>query len=347
MPTVTPGSLEELAAAVRAGGTVAVRGGGSKWAWGGPPPAVDTVVATTALDAVLEHAAGDLVVRAQAGVRLAALAPLLAEAGQMLALDPPEEGATLGGIVATGATGPRRHLYGGVRDLLIGTTYVLADGTVAKAGGKVVKNVAGYDLCKLFAGSYGTLAVLAEVVFRLHPVPEASRFVSVAPDRLADVLHSQSVPSAVELVDDRLVVQVEGVAAGVDARARSLGGEQLDGPPSGYGQRPWRDGDVGVKVAAEPAALPHVLDGLGAAGASRVSGHAGAGVLYAALPSAEQVPALRERLAPYDGSAILVHGDPGDVDPWGPAHGLDLMRRVKAQFDPERRLAPGRFVGGI
>jgi len=165
---VEPGSVEEVSALLRlshrAGLAVAPRGGGTTLGWGATPRRLDLILSTARLNRVLEHAAGDLVVRAEAGVMLEALQAAAGAAGQRLALDPPDVGATLGGIVAANPSGPLRLRYGTVRDLLIGVTVVLADGTVAKAGGKVVKNVAGYDLCKLFTGSLGTLGVVVETI---------------------------------------------------------------------------------------------------------------------------------------------------------------------------------------
>ncbi len=129
------------------------------------------------MDQVLEHAAGDLVARVQAGATIGQLATVLASAGQQLALDAPED-ATVGGVVATGTAGPRRFRYGAPRDLLIGMTVVRADGVIAHSGGKVVKNVAGYDLGKLFSGSQGTLGLITEATFRLHPRPAAVAWVT-------------------------------------------------------------------------------------------------------------------------------------------------------------------------
>ncbi len=264
-----PGTVEEVAAVMRAasqgGLRVVVRGDGTKLGWGAPPSAVDLVLATTRLDRVLEHASGDLVVRAQAGVRLADLQRELTPAGQMLALDPPEAGATLGGVVAAAASGPRRLRYGTPRDLLIGSTVVLPDGTVAHSGGKVVKNVAGYDLGKLLAGSFGTLAVLVEVIFRLHPLPAARGMVVAevaTPERAGScvraLLASTLVPSAVELDwpdaagAGALSVLVEGVAPGVEAQtgaaarllgehgsARVLEPGEVDAAVATLGALPW------------------------------------------------------------------------------------------------------------
>src|SRR5918995_3057509 len=170
-----PGSVEEtselLRFAAEEGLAVSPRGGGTKASLGNPPRELDLILSTVRMDEVIEHVPGDQVVRVQAGIRLRDLQERLAGSDQMLGIDPPEEGATVGGAVAANSTGPRRYRYGTIRDLIIGITVILSDGTVAKAGGKVVKNVAGYDLSKLFTGSLGTLGVIANANFRLHPRP--------------------------------------------------------------------------------------------------------------------------------------------------------------------------------
>ncbi len=202
-------STAEAAAVLRAaaglGLTVVPRGSGSKLDWGATPASCDLILDTRRLDQVLEHAAGDLVVSVQAGILLADLAKVVSAAGQRLALDPPA-GGTIGGVIATQAAGPLRFRYGAPRDLLIGITVVRADGTIARSGGKVVKNVAGYDLGKLFAGSYGTLGLITEATFRLHPAPAAAAVVTVdCPDAQSAAAAVQSMadsplaPSAVEL----------------------------------------------------------------------------------------------------------------------------------------------------
>src|ERR687898_581885 len=223
-----PGSVEEASQVLRAaaedGLAVVFAGGASKLRLGNPPERADLLVSSERLDQVLEHAAGDLVVRAQAGVRLADLQAALAPAGQWLALDPPEPGSTLGGVVAANASGPRRLRYGTVRDLIIGITVVLADGTVARAGGKVVKNVAGYDLAKLFCGSLGTLGMIAEVIFRLHPLPAAA-----------------------------------AVVLGPVGSAAVAGPGGTDAALSQLGARPFEKAEVALKATFPPAELPAVL----------------------------------------------------------------------------------------
>ncbi len=155
-------------------------GSGSKMAWGGLGTGVDLVVSTARLNQVIDHAVGDMTLTAQAGVALADLVPRLAQHNQFLAVDPAyPDRATLGGLVATADTGSLRQRYGGLRDMLIGISFVRYDGQIAKAGGRVVKNVAGYDLMKLLTGSYGTLGVISQLTFRLYPVQEASKTVVV------------------------------------------------------------------------------------------------------------------------------------------------------------------------
>src|SRR6201986_4434751 len=187
--TEFPESTEEAAAVMRDAAArelaVVPRGGGSRLDWGAPAERCDLVIDMSRMSGVAEHAAGDLVARVQAGARMGDVAAVLAQAGQEIALDVPGD-ASVGGVVASGLAGPRRLRYGTPRDLLIGITIVRADGTVAKSGGKVVKNVAGYDLGKLFAGSAGTLGLITEATFRLHPLPAARAF--VAAEFAADAL---------------------------------------------------------------------------------------------------------------------------------------------------------------
>jgi len=367
-----PGSVASAAAllqmAARERLAVAARGAGTKQDWGNPPSRLDLIVDTGRLTGVVEHAAGDLIVVVRAGTTLDELNQQLAPARQQLALDSPLTGATVGGTVAVNTSGPRRLRYGTVRDLLIGVTVVRPDGLVARAGGKVVKNVAGYDLGKLMAGSYGTLGLIAECVFRLHPLPEAACVVSSTVDSPAEagrlvaaVLDSQVVPGAVEL-DARpdsgieVAVLLEGVPDGVEQRAatvrRLIGGTASDRFPEWWSAYPWSTGDTGLKLTAALSRVPSLL-GRGLA----VRGSAGTGVLYAGLPAttapetvAQTVDELRIATREAGGHAVVLTAPAAvreRVDLWGPVDGLDLMRRIKRQFDPDARFAPGRFVGGI
>jgi glycolate oxidase FAD binding subunit len=189
------------------------------------------------LDRVLEHAEGDLTCTVEAGLRLSTLNASLARAGQRLSLDPPGD-PTIGALLATNASGPLRHRYGAPRDLVLGVTLVLADGTVANAGGKVVKNVAGYDLARLVCGSRGRLALIVRASFRLHPLPRIARTLVVETDDaaavVAAVLASQLAPSALDVLHPgRVAVLFEGSERAVAAQlasARALVGGTEAGP---------------------------------------------------------------------------------------------------------------------
>ncbi|MEW9547953.1 FAD-binding oxidoreductase [Nonomuraea sp. NPDC050783] len=368
-----PESVEEIAAVLRACAArdlaVVPAGGGTKLHWGPPPERCDVLLDLCCLNEVLEHAAGDLVVRAQAGVTTDALAAVLAAEGQELALDVPfSEGATVGGTLATATAGPRAFRYGTARDLLIGITVVLADGTVARSGGKVVKNVAGYDLGKLFTGSYGTLGVIAEATFRLHPLPAERRWVR-APIAAADLPRiaaalaaSQAEPSAAEV--DRpapggpldLAVLVEGTAA--ESRAGALrrlvgGGEVTGTAPPWWGLAP--EAEVLAEARFPATGLAAVLDAAAGAGLA-VRGSVLAGRMWlrpveepwGGTEPAGAVDGLRRRVEDAGGRVVVLAAPPSArLDRWGRVGALPLMRRVKERFDPGRRMSPGRFVGGI
>ena len=381
-PSSTSEVAEVMKAAAGHGLTVVPRGRGTKLSWGRPPTRADLLVDLAAMDRVVDHAAGDLIAEAQAGTPLRTLQSTLGEAGQRLAVDETVPGATVGGTLATAASGPTRLAHGTMRDLLIGVTVVRADGVVAKAGGRVVKNVAGYDLGKLVIGSFGTLAVVTQAVFRLHPLPAARRFVTVPVASPADasrltqaVVHSQVVPGALELDlpatgPGSLTVLLAGIAEGVEGRTRATlrllgaGATALEDAPAGWGEYPWSptaagdDRAVALKLTFALSGLVDVLEAARRAPVLlHVRGSSGTGVVYAALPAgtdpaavAEAVGHLRGACVRHGGSAVVIDAAAGvkaAVDSWGPVPALALMRRVKDQFDPDHRLAPGRFVGGI
>jgi glycolate oxidase FAD binding subunit len=274
----------------------------------------DVVLSTTGLDRVLEHEAGDLTAVVEAGVRVRDLNERLAEHGQMLALDPPGN-PTVGACIAANLSGPRRHRYGTARDLVIGVTVVLADGTIASSGGKVVKNVAGYDLGKLFCGSEGRLGLVARVALRLHPKPEAAGTLVTPVESAAEaavkvraVLRAPVAPSAVDVLwPGRLAALFEGGRRGVEEQlgiVRSLvGGVEDDSVWSAVEER---QASAGGRLAFAPGALADTLGGLDEA-VVRVS----AGVAYVPTPVA---------------------------DPRDPAE-IALAERVRAQFDPAGVLA--------
>jgi glycolate oxidase FAD binding subunit len=362
-----PESIDELADALRAteadGARVSIRGAGSKQGWGAAGAETTAVIETTRLNHVLEHAPGDLVLTVEAGARLADVQSTLAAHGQWLALDPPEVGATIGGVIATAASGPLRLRYGTPRDQLIGITVVLADGTIAKSGGKVVKNVAGYDLGKLFTGSFGTLGVIASVTVKVQPVAPARRVVTVAADEPGTVwtalVRSPATPTAVEWDGAHVHAVVEGSPTAADAMATQIaaavGATRVgDVLPAAFGARPWRAGEVAVKMTHRLSALDDVVQAVRRElPGARLSAHVGSGVLWAGWKApdvATATGAIAALRAGCTGGVVVVDAPlevKSALDPWGPVAARDLMHRVKDQFDPDHRLNPGRFVDGI
>ncbi|WP_396445230.1 FAD-binding oxidoreductase [Actinomadura sp.] len=365
-----PKDLTEAADVMRVatekGLAVVPRGAETRLDWGTPPQRCDLLIDTHRLDRLVEHTAGDLVAKAEAGLPMERLGERLAERGQRLALDVPLPGSTVGGTIATGAAGPLRTMYGTPRNLVIGLTIVRADGQVARSGGKVVKNVAGYDLGRLFSGSFGTLGLIVEATFRLHPIPAATAYVTCAVDgpeqahdAVQSVLHSPVAPSAVEYIGPSTVsVLLEGVPDGVAARAgqtAELLGETAgisDTAPDGWGRYP--DGTTLIDISAPPPSLRDVLTLLGPGTPVTWSGsghgHVGLDAGMTAQEVADLLGRLRDVLGRHRGHAVVRYapeGVRGEIDLWGPVPALALMRRVKDQFDPDHRLSPGRFVGGI
>ena len=258
-----PGSVDEVRAVVEiaagAGVPVVPWGGGTAAAVGTPASRAGLVLGLSRLSRLLEHEPGDLTVTVEAGMTMAALQSALRARGQWLSLDPPDaERATIGGVIAANASGPRRHLYGTARDLLIGVTVITGEGVVVRGGGKVVKNVAGYDLPKLFVGSHGTLGVIVGVTVKLRPLPDEERLVAIAFDRSKDagaaaraVMASDLIPSALELVDAEasrplrlavgpggcaLIVGFDGVADQVEWQCTEVG--RITRPLGGHDVQP-------------------------------------------------------------------------------------------------------------
>jgi glycolate oxidase FAD binding subunit len=386
-----PATLEEAAEAMKACARdrlrVAFVGGGTDLGVGAPPAGVDRVLRTARLARVVEHSPADQIVVAEAGLPLAALQRTLAGHGQRLALDPPfAERATVGGVVAANAFGPRRTRYGTARDLIIGISIVRADGVAARGGGKVVKNVAGFDLPRLLVGSLGTLGLITTVTFRLHPLPEASTTVTVDRPTGAQVRalvtatrEAQLEPTSVALLAGpeglALGVRFEGFAPGVRQQAEryvgvgaalGLRGHLLDGAGAeafwARHEAARTSGAVRVRLAAPPSALEAVLDGairpLGAGlgqGWAVLDPWVGCGFAGGAVSEPASAVAVlqgaRRALVALGGSLTLAAAPPevrAGFDPWGaPPAAVEVMRRLKARLDPEGRLAPGRFVGGI
>ena len=378
-----PSSPEEAGEAMQAAGAggrrIRIRGGGSK-PWGRPVEPPEVEVSTERLDRVTEHNEGDLTAVFGAGLPLARAQAALAGAGQMVALDPPfgrpgdGDSATIGGVVATGDSGPLRHRYGAPRDLVLGITVALSDGTVARAGGKVIKNVAGYDLAKLFTGSFGTLGLIVEVVMRLHPrPPETMTAVGASEDPAAlgqaasAVAHSPFGPECLDVSWDggggEVMARFVGVAPEAGAREvvklmehaglqTRLAGDDDDLWDRQRARQRALEGAV-VRVSGLASELPTVLRSAREVGAS-VVGRAGLGLSWITLGSGDvpelvsNIEELRRRLHPF---RCVVLDAPVEVrekvDVWGDEGALPLMQRIKARFDSPGVCNPGIFVGGI
>jgi glycolate oxidase FAD binding subunit len=369
---VAPGNTEEIAAVLRLAQennlAVVECGGGTKQGWGYPvAPAL--VLETNRLNTLREHTWQDMTCTVEAGCTWAAMQSGLAQHGQFVAVDPlwPDK-ATVGGIVATNDSGALRQRYGGLRDLIIGMTIVLADGTIAHTGGKVVKNVAGYDLHKLMIGAFGTLGVVTSVNFRLHSIPRSAQSFTVSATSAEPVgrmmlamLHAQLSTVAIQLrggVDGfDLDIQLASLPEVLETQAGAL---EILAQGEGLGLRAaadevWnaRQRQLSADVVCKGTMLPSEI----ARFAERVRGLGGesvtqaGGIMIAGFPVAatEQLMQLRRELEEAGGS-LMVLKQPAEskLDCWGMLpDSLPLMREIKRRFDPDRILNPGRFLGGI
>ncbi len=379
MVELSPTTFEEAAAALASaaadGEAVQIQGGGTKLGWGNATAPAPVTLCTRGLDKIIEHNVGDLTAVVQAGASLAQVQEALAAKGQMLALDPPlgidSADATIGGVFATADSGPLRHRYGAPRDLVLGVTVALSDGTIARAGGKVIKNVAGYDLGKLFTGSFGTLGLILAVCVRLHPLASitASALGSSGDPEALSAAAAALAAAPLEL--DALDVAWRAGRGGLLARAagveavrrvgrvgemmRTAGLENVELVEHDHplwarqraGQR--SRNQAMLKLAARPHELGAVLAAVDEAGGTLV-GRAALGTSYIEI-APDSVPPLCEVLPPTGVTVLL--DVPAELrasfDPWSATEGpaLELMRRVKLRFDPAGACNPGVFVGEI
>ncbi|MFS8854638.1 FAD-binding oxidoreductase [Synechococcus sp. H55.7] len=364
LPIQTPSTVSELAGILKEcqGRKVLPLGQGSKWSWAQVAEPVDLALSTSGLRRLIDHAAADLTVTVEAGMTLAELQPILAERGQWWPVDPlyPDR-ATLGGIIATADTGSLRWRYGGIRDLLLGITWVRADGEVAKAGGRVVKNVAGYDLMKLFTGSLGSLGILTQVTLRLYPLPAAQ----------SALLATGSLPELEVLCRQALTGPVNPV--GVDLWLRAGGAQawlSFHGSQRAVAQQMTqmrRLAPAGLTLQeVSPSSLPLPQPGSEAVLAkfgclpnqslatleqfqalfpeAQVQLHRGCGLGRAWLvqPEVGSLLQLQRHLKSVGGFLLLLEAPPAlkrALPPdFGPA--TSLMRRLKQQFDPTGTFSP-------
>lgn len=366
-------------------------GSGSKLGWGGLAKNVQVVVSTERLNQLIEHAVGDLTLTVEAGTKFADIQTRLAAVGQFLALDPTVPEATIGGIVATADTNSWRQRYGSVRDQFLGLSFVRADGQIAKAGGRVVKNVAGYDLMKLFTGSYGTLGAIASVTFRVYPLPEASGTVVLTGDseaiaQLTTILRASALtPTKVDLLSTELVASLGiGKGLGLLARFQSLSESVKEqssrllevahalGLQSAIYEATdeadlWQqlqiqirtptNGAVSCKIGVLPSSSVATLNQLDRVAPQQGIGliHAGSGLGLVRFDSptikTHTVLQMRTHCQTQGGFLTILEAPVAfkqQLDVWGyRGNAIDLMRRIKQQFDPKNILSPCRFVGGI
>ena len=316
------------------------------------------ILSTARLDKVLEHAWADMTVIVEAGCTVASLQESLAQHGQRLAIDVlwPER-ATVGGILSSNDSGALRLRYGGLRDLIIGVTLALADGTLAASGGKVVKNVAGYDLPKLATGALGTLGVITRATFRLHPLPQHTRTLSMQAASIdemqtwmAAIQDSRLAHSALQarMLTRQMDILLEGTKTGIDAqeaRIREIVGTAAEGSAEVWNARQdlWSaPGGAIAKFTTLPSEIARLAGSLNAVVEAT-------GIGWVRFEEPALALELRAELERSGGSLVILRQPPGQaLEAWGtPGDTLPLMRALKQQFDPKGTLNPGRFVEGI
>lgn len=380
---VFPESIEQLSAVVRAcheqGWSLLSCGQRTKLHWGCRHrlQTIDVIVSTARLNQITDHWVDDFTVRVEAGIKYTDLQSNLQLQNQFWPVDPLHgDAATVGGIVSTADGGSLRQRYGSVRDTVIGVQFVRYDGEVVKAGGRVVKNVAGYDLMKLMTGAYGTLGILSQITLRLYPIaPQSQTMVlSGAPEALAEAALQTRlqgiVPVAMDLMGAsngiRLAGRFQGITAGVNeqvARFQSIataaGLESKSVEDSAFWSSLAHQLASPTKVLCKVGLLPtqlvpllQLLDHTSANWLARLHNASGLGlmVLDADEPNlGEVLTRLRAYCDTHKGYLTILQAPPSlDLEPWG-YHGnaLAMMQAIKQKFDPQRRLNPGWFVGGI
>ena len=381
-----PDDEEQLAATLalanEAGIAVIPRGGATKLGWGNSPKRAELVLSTSRLNRIIEHAWADLTVTAEAGCTLQSLQKALAQHGQRLAFDGlwPER-ATIGGVLSTNDSGVLRLRFGGLRDLIIGVTIALPDGTLASSGGKVVKNVAGYDLPKLVTGAFGTLGVITRAIFRLHPLPHAAKTLSFTAEDfpamqqcILAIQDSQLAHTSLQIrcaagdlpAGDILFEATDaGLAAQESHTCKLLGSARVEqSSENSWSARQdlWNsptNNTLLAKISLLPTQIAKMLDSLKTIGDSNkvnwkiVLQATGIGLLRLEGEPAQlsaAVERLRSELQSRGGAFVILRRPPEllSLDAWGNAgDSVPLMRAVKHQLDPKNTLNPGRFVGGI
>ena len=372
-PSTAAEAAEALRAAAVSGQRVRIAGNGTKLGWGNPIAPPDIELRTTSMARVIAHNEGDFTAIVEPGLPFATLQSELATKGQMLAIDPPADEATVGGVFAAADSGPLRHRFHAPRDLIIGVQLALADGSVARAGGTVIKNVAGYDLAKLFTGSFGTLGLIAQIAVRLHPLPQGiatavgrsddpAKIAAGAAACAREPLEADAFDVGWDAQGGAILVRLSGETASARVaetlplladEAHHLGQEHDDavGSPARRAalarRRRGRSG-------GRPTSLRLVLESAREAGATLVGRARSAcrGCASTARPTTPPRPAsasCASGLRPPRSRSRTPRPPCEDPSPWGPVDParLALMSSVKDRFDPTGACAPGLFVGGL
>ena len=353
-----PATAEELARRLRqaadARSAVVPIGGGRASAMGDPPERCDIELHTSRLDRVLEHEQADMVVSVEAGITLEALQAELGKMNQFLPLDPfNSPGHTIGGLLASGWTGPLRQRYGSPRDYLIGIRVALPDGRLASAGGRVVKNVSGYDMMKLHIGALGTLGVIVAASFKVFPKALHDVTVEVTPASFEEAWAASEraltlplPPAALELFSSgRVLARFLGSRDAVNRMVAEL--EWAEADASAWSQHSQTAPQTWARIATQRHNLPATLLALPAGAEWWAS--PGVGVVnWSVATGADTVRAARSAAESAGGSLVLMSAPIDlrrELGAWGtPPRTLELMQRLKAAFDPQRTLNPGRFV---
>nr|MDT0661283.1 FAD-binding oxidoreductase [Micromonospora sp. DSM 115978] len=364
--------------------TVVPRGAGTKIDWGAPPSRVDIVLDTGRLAGVWHQPASEPIAEVGAGTPVRAVQAVLERTGRRLALDVPSPGATIGGMLAADEAGPLRYRHGSPCEQLVEVGYLDAAGVLRRVAGT---DRSGADLARLLCGSQGALGVLVSATLRVHSMPPSRIWVSrpvrtphEVHHLVGEILAASLAPAAIEVdlpgpaavapagpapAAGRLVVLLEGGPADVAERAARLatllgeGPDVATVPPVWWRRYPFGPGDVGLRISAPTAHLHAAVYALRDAVGTPVPvrGSAGVGLVHAALPGnpppervAEILAAVRGVLLARDGRCVVLAAPPEvrrAVDIWGHLPDLPLLHRIKERFDPARRLAPGRFTGGL
>jgi glycolate oxidase FAD binding subunit len=384
-----PASVAELGELVRRAAaedqSLYPRGGGTMLDYGLPPTRPGLVVDLRRLDQVIDYPARDMTITVQAGITISRLQALLASEGQRLPVDVPQpEQATLGGAVACNVSGPRRLGFGTLRDYVIGISVVNDRGQEVKAGGRVVKNVAGYDLCKLYTGSLGTLGIITQLTLKVRPRPEAQAMLvtGCTANDLADLLnrlHATSTrPVCIEVLtaastppDFQVHVGFEDNRATVEWQVERLQQELLPAyacavRQDGEAERDFRllaestapAGCVAFKANLLSSAVADYLRQARQSSVGSLQAHAGNGIVLGTLSAettleqaAATIGRLREAAVAAQGNLVLIRCPTAwkaTLGVWGQPRGDgELMRSIKDQLDPGHRFNPGRFAAGI